>query len=126
MIQVPEGKGRFRRRLSSFKSEREAVRQCFLFSNYMIIATRYANSFSLKETKILFNFCKILKILFISLIRLNSFSFVFLFACRTSGGRLHLISDVGKISLADATLIEEPNDSDREDESMNTNCISFS
>lgn len=40
LIQIPEGKGRFRRRLSSFKSEREAVRQCFLFSNYMIIATR--------------------------------------------------------------------------------------
>lgn len=38
---MPEEKGRFRRRLSSFKSEREAVRQCFLFSNYMIIATRY-------------------------------------------------------------------------------------
>lgn len=40
LIQIPEGKGRFRRRLSSFKSEREAVRQCFLFSNYMIIANR--------------------------------------------------------------------------------------
>lgn len=36
---------------------------------------------------------------------------------RTSGGRLHLLQDVGKIPLADATLIEEPNDSDREDES---------
>lgn len=41
LIQVPEGKGRFRRRLSSFNREREAVRQCFLFSNYMIIANRY-------------------------------------------------------------------------------------
>lgn len=40
LIQVPPGKGRFRRRLSSFKSERESVRQCFLFSNYLIIATR--------------------------------------------------------------------------------------
>ncbi|XP_031638575.1 ras-specific guanine nucleotide-releasing factor 2-like isoform X2 [Contarinia nasturtii] len=75
LIQVPEGKSPFRRRLSStFKSEREAVRQCFLFSNYMIIANR------------------------------------------TSGGRLHLLQDVGKIPLADATLIEEPNDSDREDD----------
>lgn len=36
---------------------------------------------------------------------------------RTSGGRLHLLQDVGKIPLADATLIEEPNDSDKEDES---------
>lgn len=40
LIQVPTDKGRFRRRLSSFKSEREAVRQCFLFSNYLIVATR--------------------------------------------------------------------------------------
>lgn len=44
LIQVPEDKGRFRRRLSSFKGDREAVRQCFLFSNYMIIATRYAQN----------------------------------------------------------------------------------
>lgn len=29
---------------------------------------------------------------------------------------MHLIPDVGKIPLADATLIEEPNDSDREDD----------
>lgn len=36
--------------------------------------------------------------------------------CRTSGGRLHLLSDVGKIPLADATLIEEPSDSEREDD----------
>lgn len=35
---------------------------------------------------------------------------------RTSGGRLHLLAEVGKIPLADATLIEDPNDSDREDE----------
>lgn len=38
------------------------------------------------------------------------------FGFRTSGGRLHLLQDVGKIPLADATLIEEPNDSDREDD----------
>lgn len=41
---------------------------------------------------------------------------------RTSGGRLHLLPDVGKIPLVDATLIEEPNDSDKEDESK---CISI-
>lgn len=39
------------------------------------------------------------------------------FGFRTSGGRLHLLQDVGKIPLADATLIEEPNESDKEDES---------
>lgn len=27
---------------------------------------------------------------------------------RTSGGRLHLVPDVGKIPLADALLIEDP------------------
>lgn len=65
---------------------------------------------------------------FISIITKSELFFIFIiksklificFTCRTSGGRLHLISDVGKIPLADATLIEEPNDSDREDESMN-------
>lgn len=50
------------------------MRQCFLFSNHLIIATR------------------------------------------TSGGRLHLLQDVGKIPLADATLVEDPSDSEREDE----------
>lgn len=74
LIQVPPGKGRLRSRLTSFKSERESVRQCFLFSNNMIIATR------------------------------------------TSGGRLHLLPDVGKIVLADATLVEDPSDSEREDD----------
>lgn len=52
--------------------------------------------------------------------------FFFLVDFRTSGGRLHLIQDVGKIPLADATLIEEPNDSDKEDESMNKNNKYFS
>lgn len=40
LVQVPPGRGRIRSRLASFKSERESVRQCFLFSNHMIIATR--------------------------------------------------------------------------------------
>lgn len=40
LVQVPPGRGRIRARLASFKSERESVRQCFLFSNHMIIATR--------------------------------------------------------------------------------------
>lgn len=76
LIQVPPGKGKLKSRLKSFKSERESVRQCFLFSNNMIIATR------------------------------------------TSGGRLHLLPDVGKIVLADCTLIEDPSDSEREDEGI--------
>lgn len=75
LIQVPvETKGRFRSRLASFKGEKDAVRQCFLFSNNLIIATR------------------------------------------TSSGRLHLLPDVGKIVLADATLIEDPSDSERDEE----------
>lgn len=46
LVQVPPGKGRIRSRLASFKSERESVRQCFLFSNHMIIATRWAKVLS--------------------------------------------------------------------------------
>ncbi|XP_052565795.1 ras-specific guanine nucleotide-releasing factor 2-like isoform X2 [Culex pipiens pallens] len=76
LVQVPPGRGRIRSRLASFKSERDAVRQCFLFSNHMIIATR------------------------------------------TSGGRLHLLPDVGKIPLADATLIEDPSEVQDEDASV--------
>uniref|UniRef100_A0ABK8F3G5 Ras-specific guanine nucleotide-releasing factor 2 n=1 Tax=Anopheles gambiae TaxID=7165 RepID=A0ABK8F3G5_ANOGA len=74
LVQVPPGRGRIRSRLASFKSERDAVRQCFLFSNHMIIATR------------------------------------------TSGGRLHLLPDVGKIPLADATLVEDPSEVQHDDE----------
>ncbi|CAO1416546.1 unnamed protein product [Diamesa tonsa] len=76
LVQVPAGRGRIRARLASFKSERESVRQCFLFSNHMIVATR------------------------------------------TSGGRLHLLPDVGKISLIDATLVEDPSESNDDDESV--------
>ena len=32
-----------------------------------------------------------------------------------SGGRLHLVEGVGKIPLADITLIEDPNEEDRTD-----------
>ncbi|XP_044728082.1 ras-specific guanine nucleotide-releasing factor 1-like [Chrysoperla carnea] len=69
LIQVPADKPRpSRNRLTNFKSEKEVIRQCFLFSNHLILATR------------------------------------------TSGGRLHLVPDIGKIPLADATLIEDPNE----------------
>lgn len=48
--------------------ERESVRQCFLFSNHLILTSR------------------------------------------TQGGKLHLVENVGKIPLADITLIEDPNE----------------
>ena len=54
------------RRLNILKPEREVVRQCFLFSNHLIITSR------------------------------------------TQGGRLHLVEGVGKISLAEVTLTEDP------------------
>ena len=55
--------------------EREAVRQCFLFSNHLIITSR------------------------------------------TQGGKLHLVEGVGKIPLADITLIEDPTEEgDRPDD----------
>ncbi|XP_059486241.1 ras-specific guanine nucleotide-releasing factor 2-like isoform X3 [Neocloeon triangulifer] len=70
LIQVLSDKQRSQRsRLTNFKTEKEALRQCFLFSNHLILATR------------------------------------------TSGGRLHLLPDIGKIPLADAVLIEDPSES---------------
>ena len=48
------------------EKEREAVRQCFLFSNHLIVTSR------------------------------------------TQGGKLHLVEGVGKVPLADITLIEDP------------------
>jgi len=36
-----------------------------------------------------------------------------------SGGRLHLVEGVGKIPLADITLIEDPNEEDRNDSKPN-------
>ena len=57
---------RQRSRLAIMKQEREVVRQCFLFSNHLIITTR------------------------------------------THGGRLHLLDGVGKISLAEVRLSEDP------------------
>lgn len=69
LLQIPSEKSKTPRgRLPSFKSEKEALRQCFLFSNHLIIATR------------------------------------------TSGGKLHLVPEIGKIPLADALLIEDPSD----------------
>ena len=53
------------------EKEREAVRQCFLFSNHLIITSR------------------------------------------TQGGKLHLVDNVGKIPLADITLLEDPNEEER-------------
>eukprot|EP00095_Tigriopus_kingsejongensis_P007206 maker-scaffold192_size271026-snap-gene-1.25 protein:Tk07206 transcript:maker-scaffold192_size271026-snap-gene-1.25-mRNA-1 annotation:"ras-specific guanine nucleotide-releasing factor 1-like" len=56
------------------EKEREAVRQCFLFSNHLIVTTR------------------------------------------TQAGRLHLVDGVGKIPLADVTLVEDPSEEERMDE----------
>ena len=56
------------------EKEREAVRQCFLFSNHLIITSR------------------------------------------TQGGKLHLVDIVGKIPLADITLLEDPNEEERTDD----------
>ncbi|XP_075210397.1 ras-specific guanine nucleotide-releasing factor 1-like [Lycorma delicatula] len=81
LIQIPTDKPKSSRsRLTNFKSEKETVRQCFLFSNHLIIATR------------------------------------------TSGGRLHLVPDVGKIPLADALLIEDPSDHGTNDDDESSVC----
>ncbi|XP_049269734.1 ras-specific guanine nucleotide-releasing factor 2 isoform X3 [Rhipicephalus sanguineus] len=57
-----------RSRIPNLKGEKEVVRQCYLFTNHMLLCNR------------------------------------------TSAGKLHLVESVGKIPLADATLIEDPND----------------
>ncbi|XP_021936755.1 ras-specific guanine nucleotide-releasing factor 2-like isoform X3 [Zootermopsis nevadensis] len=81
LIQIPSDKPRTSRsRLTSFKSEKESLRQCFLFSNHLILATR------------------------------------------TSGGRLHLVPDIGKIPLADALLIEDPSDHGVNDDDESSVC----
>ena len=72
-----------RGRLSVVKQEREAIRQCFLFSNHLLITTR------------------------------------------THAGRLHLVDGVGRISLAEVSLIEDPSDEERTDEESSL-CSSLS
>ncbi|KAI2806402.1 Ras protein-specific guanine nucleotide-releasing factor [Blomia tropicalis] len=57
-----------RARIGSFRGDKEVVRQCYLFSNHMLLCTR------------------------------------------TSGGKLTLVESIGKIPLAEATLIEDPNE----------------
>lgn len=82
LVQIlpPGQKSGTRGRLSiGREKEREAVRQCFLFSNHLIITSR------------------------------------------TQGGKLHLVDTVGKIPLADITLIEDPNEQEHtEDQGRNT------
>lgn len=44
---------------------------------------------------------------------------------RTSGGKLHLVPDVGKIPLADAVLIEDPTENGVIDDNGNIICSFF-
>jgi hypothetical protein len=39
--------------------------------------------------------------------------------CRTQAGRLHLVDSVGKIPLADVTLVEDPAEDERNDDGEN-------
>ncbi|XP_063232631.1 ras-specific guanine nucleotide-releasing factor 2-like [Bacillus rossius redtenbacheri] len=81
LIQVPSDKPKSSRsRIASFRNGKEALRQCFLFSNHLILATR------------------------------------------TSGGRLHLVPDIGKVPLADALLIEDPSDPGANDDDGSSVC----
>ena len=63
--------------------ERESVRQCFLFSNHLILTSR------------------------------------------TQGGKLHLVENVGKIPLADITLIEDPNEENVSEEPGKNKIVDF-
>lgn len=73
-------------------AERGEVRQCFLFSNTLIIATRYYDSIR-GNGPFLPGFQ-------------HSFSL-----SRTADGKLHLLPEIGKIPFVDATLIEDPTES---------------
>ncbi|XP_076046457.1 ras-specific guanine nucleotide-releasing factor 2-like isoform X6 [Oratosquilla oratoria] len=85
LIQVMSDKARPQKpRLGQFKSEKDAVRQCFLFSNHLILATR------------------------------------------TSGGKLHLVPGVGKVTLSDCTLIEDPNEQTLPDDDGESSVCSYS
>ena len=78
-------KSHVRSRLAILKHEREIVRQCFLFSNHLIITSR------------------------------------------TQAGRPHLVDDIGRISLAEVTLTEEPcEDGADEDSSLYSSDLSYS
>ena len=78
-------KSHVRSRLTILKQEREIVRQCFLFSNHLIITSR------------------------------------------TQAGRLHLVDDIGRISLAEVILTEEPcEDGADEDSSLYSSDLSYS
>ncbi|KAK3920513.1 Ras-specific guanine nucleotide-releasing factor 2 [Frankliniella fusca] len=97
LIQLPNDKRTNRSRLASFKSEKEPVRQCFLFSNHLIIATRCVPPCTTKHRHLV--------------------------TCsRASNGRLHLVPNVGKIPLADAMLIEDPSDPGTTDDDESSIC----
>ncbi|XP_065577423.1 ras-specific guanine nucleotide-releasing factor 2-like isoform X1 [Artemia franciscana] len=80
LIQVVTDKAKSQRRLTSSSKEKEEIRQCFLFSSHLILATRASN------------------------------------------GKLHLIQNIGKIPLADATLIEDPSDHGNDDDGESSVC----
>lgn len=91
LLHVHSEKGKHQRsRLSSFRSERDVVRQCFLFTNHMLLCTRASNGkLHLAEVS-------------------STCSRRTLLTDRT--GHFLPPQNVGKISLAEATLIEEPNE----------------
>ena len=80
LVQIVEKTKGSRIRLSttfgSKGGEREVLRQCFLFSNHLILATRQSDD----------------------------------------NGRLNLVPDIGKISLSDAVLIEDPSEQNFNDD----------
>jgi hypothetical protein len=93
--------------------ERGEVRQCFLFSNTLIIATRFNSIFN--PGSHLSSKCFVSSSSLVFLIATFYFlGFFLFFVClvgvsfRTSDGKLHLLPEIGKIPFVDATLIEDP------------------
>ena len=50
----------------------------------------------------------------------NGIDCFFSFSARTSDGKLHLLPEIGKIPLVDASLIEDPNESNSNDDDDGT------
>lgn len=80
-------------KLNFKQTEKEAVRQCFLFSNHLIIATRLVTSVVISKKAYLHE---------------NLYF-------RATNGKLNLVPNIGKLSLTDITLIEEPSENQDDD-----------
>lgn len=102
VLQVLGNAAQSRSRFGSFRGDKgEAVRQCYLFSNHMLLCTRNsAGKLTLVDVSCAF-------ILFRCLCVVKFILFVFVFYCDCTHTHTQ---GTGKIPLNEATLIEDPNE----------------